>query len=150
MGTVTLTIDGQDLSVPKDYTVLQAAEAAGVDIPTLCYHPSLQVFNSCLLCVVEVEGARRPLLACGTQVRDGMVVDTKSEKVIKARRAVLEFLLINHPLDCPICDQSGECKLQDYCFEHGQSTSRYTEEKNTFQWIQRFMSREISGPMSIR
>ena len=117
VGTVTLTIDGQELSVPKDYTVLQAAEAAGVDIPTLCYHPSLQVFNSCLLCVVEVEGARRPLLACGTQVRDGMVVHSRTELIRDTRRVALELLVSEHCGDCVAPCRLGcpaHCDIQGF------------------------------------
>jgi NADH-quinone oxidoreductase subunit G len=127
-----LTIDGVEIEAQDGQTVLQVALENGIHIPHFCYHPRLKIAGNCRMCLVEIEKVPKLQISCGTEVRDGMVVDTKSEKVIKARRAVLEFLLINHPLDCPICDQSGECKLQDYCFEHGQSTSRYTEEKNTF------------------
>lgn len=117
MGTVTLTIDGQELSVPDEYTVLQAAEAAGVEIPTLCYHPSLQVFNSCLLCVVEVEGARRPLLACGTKARDGMVVHTSTELIRDTRRVALELLVSEHCGDCVAPCRLGcpaHCDIQGF------------------------------------
>ena len=117
MGTVTLTIDGQELSVPDESTVLQAAEAAGVDIPTLCYHPSLQAFNSCLLCVVEVEGARRPLLACGTQARDGMVVHTRTELIRDTRRVALELLVSEHCGDCVAPCRLGcpaHCDIQGF------------------------------------
>ncbi|MBW1811422.1 MAG: (2Fe-2S)-binding protein, partial [Deltaproteobacteria bacterium] len=131
-----LTIDGVEIEAQDGQTVLQVALENGIHIPHFCYHPRLKIAGNCRMCLVEIEKVPKLQISCGTEVRDGMVVDTKSEKVITARRAVLEFLLINHPLDCPICDQSGECKLQDYCFEHGQAASRFTEEKNTYPQLE--------------
>ena len=127
-----LTIDGREIEAEDGQSVLQAALANGIHIPHLCFHPALKVVGSCRMCLIEIEKVPKLQVACGTAVRDGMVVSTQSEKVKKARRGVLEFLLINHPLDCPVCDQAGECKLQDYCFEHGQAQSRYQEDKRKF------------------
>ena len=127
-----LTIDGTQYEARADQTVLQVATENGIDIPHFCYHPRLKLSGNCRMCLVEVEKAPKLLIACGTQVRDGMVVHTRNETVRKAREAVLEFLLINHPLDCPVCDQCGECKLQDYCIEYGRESGRYAEEKRTY------------------
>jgi NADH-quinone oxidoreductase subunit G len=127
-----LVIDGREIEAKDGQSVLQAALDHGIHIPHLCYHPALKVVGSCRMCLIEIEKVPKLQVACGTPVRDGMVVSTQSERVKKARRGVLEFLLINHPLDCPVCDQAGECKLQDYCFEHGQAESRYQEEKRAF------------------
>ncbi len=127
-----LTIDGVEIEAAQGQSVLDAALAHGIHIPHLCYHPRLKVSGNCRMCLVEIEKAPKLQISCGTEARDGMVVQTKSEKVLKARQSVLEFMLINHPLDCPTCDQCGECKLQDYCSEHGQEESRYGEEKHGF------------------
>ncbi len=125
-----LTIDGRQLTVPDGTTILQAALAAGIDIPYYCYHPGLSIAGNCRICLVEVEKFPKPVIACNTAVAEGMVVYTQSEKTKEWERAVMEFLLINHPLDCPICDQAGECKLQEYSFRHGQPTTRFVEEKS--------------------
>ncbi len=127
-----LVIDGREIEAKDGQSVLQAALDHGIHIPHLCYHPALKVVGSCRMCLIEIEKVPKLQVACGTPVRDGMVVSTQSERVKKARRGVLEFLLINHPLDCPVCDQAGECRLQDYCFEYGQAGSRYQEEKRVF------------------
>ncbi len=127
-----LTIDGREIEAQDGQSVLQAALECGIHIPHLCYHPALKVVGSCRMCLIEIEKVPKLQVACGTPVRDGMVVSTQSERVRKARRGVLEFLSINHPLDCPVCDQAGECKLQDYCFEYGQAESRYQEDKRRF------------------
>lgn len=127
-----LIIDGQEIEAQDGQSVLQAALEHGIHIPHLCYHPALKVVGSCRMCLIEIEKVPKLQVACGTPIRDGMVVSTQSERVKKARKGVLEFLLINHPLDCPVCDQAGECKLQDYCFEHGQGESRYQEDKRSF------------------
>ncbi len=124
-----ITIDGQTLEVAEKTTILQAAGQAGIDIPHLCYHPAFPPEGSCRLCLVEIEGAPKLELSCATVVRDGMVVKTQSEKVREARRAVLEFLLAEHPLDCPICDKAGECKLQDYYEAYGFFEGKFSEEK---------------------
>jgi NADH-quinone oxidoreductase subunit G len=129
------TIDGIEIEANEGQTVLQAALEHGIEIPHLCYHPKLKISGNCRMCLVEIEKVPKLQIACGTEVRDGMVVSTTSEKVVNARRAVMEFLLLHHPLDCPICDQSGECRLQDYAFEYGRDKSRYKEEKHTFARI---------------
>ncbi|GAB0118676.1 NADH-quinone oxidoreductase subunit NuoG [Acidisoma sp. 7E03] len=124
-----LTIDGIEVEVPAGFSVLQAAEAAGKEIPRFCYHDRLSVAANCRMCLVEVEKAPKPVASCAFPAADGMVVKTDSPMVRKARRGVMEFLLINHPLDCPICDQGGECDLQDQAMAYGRDHSRYTEDK---------------------
>jgi NADH-quinone oxidoreductase subunit G len=124
-----ITIDGKTVEVKDGLTILQAAQEIGIDIPHFCYHPALSIAGNCRMCLVEVEKMPKLVIACATRVTDGMVVYTKSEKVVKARQAVLEFILINHPLDCPICDEAGECKLQNYTYIYGPGHSRFNEEK---------------------
>jgi NADH-quinone oxidoreductase subunit G len=130
--TITLTIDGQEVSVPKGTTLLKAAEKIGKDVPHYCYHDGLSSPAMCRLCLVEVEGAPKPMPACVTQAMDGQVVKTESELARDMRRGVLEFYLVNHPLDCPICDMSGECHLQDYVHEGGRDHGRSREPKRVF------------------
>ncbi|MDD3371834.1 MAG: 2Fe-2S iron-sulfur cluster-binding protein, partial [Alphaproteobacteria bacterium] len=125
-----LTIDGIEIEVPAGSSVLQACEAAGIEIPHFCYHDKLSVPGSCRMCLVEVEKMPKLAPSCSQPVADGMVVHTNSEKVQTARKVVMEFLLINHPLDCPICDQGGECDLQDQAVAYGCSCGRYKEDKN--------------------
>lgn len=125
----TCTINGSEVTVPAGTTVIQAASMVGYDIPHFCYHPALSAPASCRMCLVEIEKARKLEPACYTQVRDGMVVHTESERVKAAQRAVLEFILVNHPVDCPICDQAGECKLQDYYMDYDLQDSRLRTEK---------------------
>lgn len=129
-----VTIDGRAVEVPAGTNLVDAALKVGVQIPHYCYHPRLSVVGQCRMCMVEVEGMPKLQAACSTPVvRDGMVVKTASPAAAEAQRAIMEFLLINHPLDCPICDQSGECGLQDYSFKHGQAFSRFQyEEKRTY------------------
>ncbi len=110
----TLTIDGKQVTVPDGTTVIQAAEQLGVFVPRYCYHPGLSIAGNCRICLVDVEKSPKLQIACNTPVTEGMVVNTKNEKVEQGRKSVLEFLLINHPLDCPVCDQSGECDLQNF------------------------------------
>jgi NADH-quinone oxidoreductase subunit G len=124
-----ITIDGKEYDVDPKLTVIQAAENQGIEIPHFCYHPSLSVSGNCRMCLVEIEKMPKLAISCATQVADGMVVKTKSERVIKAQNAVMEFLLINHPLDCPICDEAGECKLQDYAYKYSIGYSRFEEDK---------------------
>ena len=124
-----LTIDGKNIEVPAGTTIIQAAEKLGIDIPRYCYHPALPVAGNCRICMVEVEKAPKLQIACYTPVAEGMVVNTASSKVLEARKTVLEFLLVNHPVDCPVCDQAGECKLQDYYMEHGKYDSRLADVK---------------------
>src|SRR5574341_1820867 len=125
----TLKIDGVEVTVPAQTTIIEAARAAGIEIPRYCYHPGLSVVGQCRMCQVEVEKMPKLAIACNTPVADGMVVSTSSPKVEKARRAVLEFYLLNHPLDCPICDKGGACPLQDYTLAYGPGESRSVEEK---------------------
>jgi NADH-quinone oxidoreductase subunit G len=124
-----IEIDGKKLTVPGGSTVMDAANSVGVHIPHFCYHKKLSIAANCRMCLVQVEKAPKPLPACATPVTDGMKVWTHSDQAVKAQQGVMEFLLINHPLDCPICDQGGECQLQDLAVGYGQSGSRYTEEK---------------------
>jgi NADH-quinone oxidoreductase subunit G len=124
-----LTIDGVEIEVPNGFSVLQAAEMAGKEVPRFCFHDRLSVAANCRMCLVEVEKAPKPVASCAFPVGEGMVVKTDSPMVRKARRGVMEFLLINHPLDCPICDQGGECDLQDQAMAYGADHSRYTENK---------------------
>lgn len=129
---VTLTIDGHEVSVPKGTTILEAAKTIGEKVPHYCYHPGLSSPAMCRLCLVEVEGAPKPLPSCVTTVMDGQVVNTMSEEAKGHRQGVLEFYLLNHPLDCPICDMSGECDLQDYVHAEGRKHGRGTEPKRVF------------------
>ncbi len=124
-----VTVDGIEVEVPNGASVLQAAELAGKEIPRFCYHDRLSVAGNCRMCLVEVEKSPKPVASCAFPVADGMVVKTDSPMVRQARRGVMEFLLINHPLDCPICDQGGECDLQDQSMGYGMDHSRYRESK---------------------
>ncbi|MFG6457204.1 NADH-quinone oxidoreductase subunit NuoG [Roseateles sp. BYS96W] len=126
---VEIELDGQKVSVQEGSMVMHAAEKAGAYIPHFCYHKKLSIAANCRMCLVDVEKAPKPMPACATPVTQGMIVRTKSDKAIKAQQGVMEFLLINHPLDCPICDQGGECQLQDLAVGYGGSKSRYVEEK---------------------
>lgn len=126
---IEINLDGQQVSVPEGSMVMHAAEKAGTYIPHFCYHKKLSIAANCRMCLVDVEKAPKPMPACATPVTNGMIVRTKSDKAIKAQQSVMEFLLINHPLDCPICDQGGECQLQDLAVGYGGSGSRYEEEK---------------------
>jgi len=124
-----LTIDGREIEAAPDATVLQAALSVGAEVPHYCYHPGLSVAGNCRMCLVEVEKAPKLAIACATRVAEGMVVRTRGERVARAQASVMEFLLINHPLDCTICDQAGECRLQEYAVEYGRGGSRYEEPK---------------------
>jgi NADH-quinone oxidoreductase subunit G len=126
---VEIELDGKKVEVPPGSMVMHAAEKAGTYIPHFCYHKKLSIAANCRMCLVDVEKAPKPMPACATPVTQGMIVRTKSDKAIKAQQSVMEFLLINHPLDCPICDQGGECQLQDLAVGYGGSGSRYEEEK---------------------
>ncbi len=128
---VEIELDGQKVQVAEGSLVMQAAEKAGTYIPHFCYHKKLSIAANCRMCLVDIEKAPKPMPACATPVTQGMIVRTKSDKAIKAQQSVMEFLLINHPLDCPICDQGGECQLQDLAVGYGGSSSRYEEEKRT-------------------
>jgi NADH-quinone oxidoreductase subunit G len=126
---ISLTIEGRQVSVPEGTNLLEAAKAAGVLVPHYCYHPGLPVAGVCRMCLVEVEKSPKLAPSCATAAAEGQVVHVHSPKALEARKGVLELLLINHPLDCPICDQAGECELQDYTFQEGRADSRYREPK---------------------
>ena len=131
---VTLTIDGRELQVPKGTLIIRAAEMIGTQIPRFCDHPLLDPVGACRQCIVEVEGQRKPVASCTTPVADGMVVTTQLTSPVaeKAQRGVMELLLINHPLDCPVCDKGGECPLQNQAMSTGRTESRFGEEKRTY------------------
>jgi NADH-quinone oxidoreductase subunit G len=135
-----LTIDGQQIEVEAGLTVLQACEAAGVEIPRFCYHERLSVAGNCRMCLVEMEKSPKPIASCAMPAADGMVIKTDSPMAIKARKGVMEFLLINHPLDCPICDQGGECDLQDQAMAYGFDRGRFHENK-------RAVTEKYMGPL---
>jgi NADH-quinone oxidoreductase subunit G len=135
---VNITIDGISLAVPKGTSIIEAAKQAGLLVPHYCYHPSLPSPAVCRMCLVEVEKAPKLMPACVTTVAEGQVVRVNSEVAKKAREGVLEFLLINHPLDCPICDQAGECELQDYVFQEGRARTRYAEFAKRYSPVEDF------------
>lgn len=125
-----ITVDGKTIECKDRVMILQACLDAGIEVPHYCYHPGLSVVASCRICLAEVEGGPPKLIpTCQTPVRDGMVVHTQSTKAIANQKQVMEYLLVNHPLDCPVCDQAGECSLQDYSYKYGRSESRFEEEK---------------------
>lgn len=125
-----ITIDGREVEFTKGQTIIQAALNAGIEIAHFCYHPGMSVAGNCRICLVQIENMPKLQIACATPATEGMVIYTKSEKTIHAQNAVMEFLLINHPLDCPICDEAGECKLQDYSYQYSVGYSRFDELKN--------------------
>ncbi|HBN53218.1 MAG TPA: NADH dehydrogenase (quinone) subunit G, partial [Stenotrophomonas sp.] len=139
-GHVTIEIDGQTMFAPKGSMIIQAADKAGIPIPRFCYHEKLPIAANCRMCLVDVEKSPKPSPACATPVMDGMKIQTRNEKALKYQRSVMEFLLINHPLDCPICDQGGECELQDVSLGYGRSVSRFNERK-------RVVADEDMGPL---
>lgn len=126
---VSIEIDGQAMQVPKNSMIIEATDKAGISIPRFCYHSKLSIAANCRMCLVDVEKAPKPMPACATPVMEGMKVYTQSRRAIDAQHGVMEFLLINHPLDCPICDQGGECELQDLAMGYGRSVSRFSEQK---------------------
>jgi NADH-quinone oxidoreductase subunit G len=140
MDPIKMIIDGREVVTTKGKTVIQAAAEEGIAIPHYCYHPKLTIAGNCRMCLVEIEKMPKLQIACNTQVAEGMSVLTQSPKVLGARKAVMEFLLINHPVDCPICDQAGECWLQDYYMQHDRQESRFSERKEHDR------KREIFGP----
>src|SRR5436309_11556300 len=126
---VKLTIDGKPVQAPPGMLVIDAAKRAGIEIPAFCYYEGLSLQAACRMCLVEVEKMPKLMTACTLPVAEGMVVKTESPQVVAARKAMLEFLLTNHPLDCPVCDKGGECELQDMTFRYGAQNSRFVEEK---------------------
>ena len=132
MDTVTLTIDGREVTVAKGKTVLQAAIESGVSVPYYCYHPGISIDGSCRVCIVKIEKMPKLQTSCSTPCTDGMVVHTRTDDVVAARAGVFEFLLINHPLDCPVCDKGGECPLQDFSYTFGPDASRMEFPRRVF------------------
>ena len=132
---VTVTVDGIEVRVPKGMLVIRVAELMGIEIPRFCDHPLLDPVAACRMCLIEIEGQAKPQPACAIAVTDGMVVRTQrtSEMADTAQEGVMEFLLLNHPLDCPVCDKGGECPLQNQAMTAGRGTSRFEEEKRTFE-----------------
>jgi NADH-quinone oxidoreductase subunit G len=128
--TITIKIDGKEIQCQPGERVLDLALAHGIHIPYYCYHPGLSVSGNCRMCLTKSSKSWKPVISCATQVEDGLEIDTRSEEVQKMQEAIMEFLLINHPLDCPVCDQAGECGLQDYAHRHGRDTGRFVDEKN--------------------
>ena len=151
-----LTIDGQEVEVPAGITLLQACESVGIEIPRFCYHERLAIAGNCRMCLVGMQGSPKPIASCAMPAADGMVVQTNTPKVHAARKGVMEFLLINHPLDCPICDQGGECDLQDQALYYGFDRGRFHEnkravsEKNFGPLVKTFMTRCIHCTRCIR
>jgi NADH-quinone oxidoreductase subunit G len=132
-GKAALTINGQQVEAENNRLLIDVAEELGIYVPRFCYHPGMASVAVCRMCLVKVEGSKKLLPACATPVTDGMVVDTVDPEAVDAQEGMLEFLLINHPLDCPICDRGGECPLQDQTYKHGPGTSRYVEAKRTYE-----------------
>ncbi len=130
---VDIIVDGKKVKVKQGSSVIQACEKAGVEVPRFCYHDKLKVAGNCRMCLVEVEGSRKPIASCATPVAEGMVVKTDTKEIKKSREGVMEFLLMNHPLDCPVCDQAGECDLQDQAMKYGRGSSRFDEDKRAVQ-----------------
>ena len=132
-----IIIDGENFEVEDGVSVIQACEESGVEIPRFCYHERLSVAGNCRMCLVDVEDSRgmspKPVASCAIPVSEGLIVHTKTERVKNAREGIMEFLLINHPLDCPICDQGGECDLQDQSLAYGHGISRYEQDKRSVE-----------------
>jgi NADH-quinone oxidoreductase subunit G len=154
--TVKVTIDGKEIEVDKRLTLLQACELAGVEVPRFCFHDRLSIAGNCRMCLVEVEKAPKPVASCAQPLMDGMVVHTRGPVASKAQKGAMEFLLINHPLDCPICDQGGECDLQDQAMGYGKGISRFEEQKRSVQekdfgpLVKTFMTRCIHCTRCVR
>jgi len=128
-----IEIDGKKIEAADGSMIIEAADAAGIYIPRFCYHEKLSIAANCRMCLVEIEKAPKPMPACATPVGDGMVIKTDSELAVEAQKGTMEFLLINHPLDCPVCDQGGECPLQDQAVGYGKGVSRFTEKKRVVE-----------------
>ncbi|MEM7261918.1 MAG: 2Fe-2S iron-sulfur cluster-binding protein, partial [Planctomycetota bacterium] len=127
---VDWVLNGEPVQSPAGTTILEAAKAHGAEMPHFCYHPGLSIAGNCRICLVETNRSPKPAISCSERISEGLEVQTHSEKAIEAREGVMEFQLINHPLDCPVCDKAGECTLQDYSYEHGPDASRFVEKKN--------------------
>lgn len=123
-------LNGEEVENPTGMTIMEAAKEHGVDIPNFCYHPGLSIAGNCRICMVESNRSPKPIIACSERIADGLEINTESAKAVEARNSVMEFQLINHPLDCPVCDKAGECILQDHSYDHGPDRSRFVEDKN--------------------
>ncbi len=128
---VKIKIDGIEYEVNEKKNLIDAAEEVGIKIPYFCYHPALSVVGMCRMCLIEIEGVPKFQAACNTPVKEGLSIITKSDRVVEARKGTMEFLLANHPLDCPVCDKAGECDLQDNSYGHGKPKSRFEFEKRS-------------------
>ena len=135
-----IIINGKEIEFDQGMTILQACELAGVEIPRFCYHERLSIAGNCRMCLVEMDKSCKPIASCAMPAVDGMNIKTNTQMVEKARKGVMEFLLANHPLDCPVCDQGGECDLQDQSLYYGVDKSRFSENK-------RFVSEKYMGPL---
>ena len=127
---VTLTVNGKAITAPKGTLLIEACKQHGIEIPAFCYYPGLSLQGACRMCLVEIEKMPKMQTACTQPIAEGMVVQTESEKVVQARKATLELLLANHPLDCPVCDAGGECELQDMTFKYGAGESKFIDIKS--------------------
>jgi len=146
-----IVIDGRTAEVSRGETILQVARRLGIEIPVFCWHPKIDPVGACRMCLVQVEKMPKLVVACATPAAPNMVVHTQSEAVREARRAVLEFLLIDHPLDCPTCDKGGECMLQDNVYHYGAARSRFTETKHRFERDPDYFLDDVRiGPQMIR
>ncbi|MGE4619394.1 MAG: 2Fe-2S iron-sulfur cluster-binding protein [Planctomycetota bacterium] len=123
-------LNGQEVQNPSGMTIMEAAKEHGIEIPCFCYHPGLSIAGNCRICMVESNRSPKPVISCSERIADGLEIETESEVAVGARNSVMEFQLINHPLDCPVCDKAGECVLQDHSYEHGPDRSRFVEDKN--------------------
>ncbi len=130
MADVNLTVDGKKLTVPAGTLLIEACKSTGIEVPSFCYYPGLSLQGACRMCLVEIEKMPKLQTACTTPVAEGMVVTTESDKIKQARKSMLELLLANHPLDCPVCDAGGECELQDMTFKYGAAESKFMDMKN--------------------
>ncbi|HEY4901166.1 MAG TPA: 2Fe-2S iron-sulfur cluster-binding protein, partial [Terriglobales bacterium] len=130
MADVTLTVDGKKLTVPAGTLLIEACKTTGIEVPAFCYYPGLSLQGACRMCLVEIEKMPKLQTACTTPVAEGMIVTTESEKIKQARKSMIELLLANHPLDCPVCDAGGECELQDMTFKYGAAESKFMDMKN--------------------
>ncbi len=153
---VNIEVDGKAMQAPKGSMIIESTDKAGIEIPRFCYHPKLSIAANCRMCLVDVEKMPKPVPACATPVMEGMKIYTGSRRAMDAQHGVMEFLLINHPLDCPICDQGGECELQDLAMGYGRSVSRFTErkrvvkDKNVGPLVQTEMTRCIHCTRCVR
>ena len=154
--TATLTIDGKQVTVPVGATILEAATELGIRIPTLCWLKKVSTTGACRICVVKVEGVERFMTACNTPVKEGINVTTRSENLTAIRTKIMELMLVNHPLDCPVCDRGGECELQELTFDWGNLEERFIEQKNAkaekylSPMVARAPSRLWAGPIEPR